>query len=268
MRRSVLIAVLAGALVALSVAAGITLAGGSGSSSSSEPNSSNAAAQGNFASAYSKRGNGQGQGQRGGRRGGRFHGHHGPGGAMRFGALAMAFDGLAKRLDVTPQKLHDAMRGVKKRALDRAVADGTITADERAALDACMKSRQGKRNRRGNGNCDRAKVRAAHQKLHKAMKARAKSDAAGLKAQFIDDLAAELGKQPADVDAAARASLESLLDKGVTMGFITERGRELALGCWDKPNECDRAALRAEVKKRFRGRGGRHGGHGGRRGHP
>jgi hypothetical protein len=183
---------------------------------------------------------------------------------MGFGPLMMAFDGLAKRLDVTPAKLKEAVQGVKKHALDRAVTDGTITQDERAALDACMKSR-------GGSGCDRNKARAAHQKLHKALKARAKSDAAGLKSQLIDDLAAELGKQPADVEAAARAQLSQMLDTAVTMGFVTERGRELALGCFDKPNECDRAALKAEVKKRFRGhdKHGERGKHrGGRPGHP
>jgi hypothetical protein len=149
--------------------------------------------------------------------------------------------------------------GVKKRALDRAVADGTITQDERDALEACFKSRG-----QGSG-CDRVKARAAHRKLHKAIKQRVKTDAAGLKAQVIDDLAAELGKQPAEVEAAARAELVDLLDKGVALGLVTEKGRDLALGCWDKPNECDRAALKAEVKKRFRGRGHRHGG---RRAHP
>jgi class 3 adenylate cyclase len=49
------------------------------------------------------------------------------------------------------------------------------------------------------------------------------------------------------------------------LGLVTAKGRELALGCWDRPNECDRAALKREVKKRFRGRGHRHGG---RRAHP
>ena len=254
MRRPTLISVLFGALVGLAVAAGISLAGSNGSSAGSSSGSAEqgTAAQGSFASAYAKRGQKQN-----GRRGGRGH-HQGHGGAMRFGVMALAFNDFAEKLGVTPGELHAAVRGVKKRALDRAVSDGTLTADERAALDACMKSR-----RKGSG-CDRKQARAAHRKLHKALKARARSDAAGLKTQFIADLAAELDKQPADVESAARASLVELLDKAVTMGFLSERGRELALGCFDKPNECDRAALRAEVKKRFRGRGN----HGGRRGHP
>jgi hypothetical protein len=250
MRRTVLVAVLAGALVGLAVVAGISLAGGS---SSSGKQSAAAPAQGSFAAAYAKRSGKGGPGRRGGGPG-RFHGPGGHGPGMGFGPLAIAFQGFAKKLDVTPDKLREAIKGVKNRALDRAVADGTITQDERDALDACMKSR-------GGSGCDRAKAMAAHRKLHKALEARAKSDAAGLKSQFIGDLATELGKQPADVEAAARSELSDLLATAVTMGFITEHGRDLALGCFDKPNECDRAALRAEVKKHFR-EGRRHGGRG------
>src|SRR3954447_1728585 len=250
MRRSILVAVLAGALVGLAVAAGISLAGSSGSSGTKSSSEQASAGRGSFASAYAAK-----QGQR---RNGRRGGHPGPHG-LGFGPMGLAFRGLADRLNVTPAKLRAAAMGVKNRALDRAVADGTITQDERDALEACFKSRG-----QGSG-CDRAKARAAHRKLHKAIKQRIKTDAAGLKAQVIDDLAAELGKQPAEVDAAARAELSDLLDKGVALGLVTAKGRELALGCWDKPNECDRAALKAEVKKRFRGRGHRHGG---RRAHP
>jgi hypothetical protein len=251
MRRSILIAVLAGALLGLAVAAGISLAGGG--SSSSGQGSVAAPEQGSFRSAYAAK---QGQGKRGGRHGGRFHGggHH-----MGFGPLAIAFKGFAERLDVTPEKLREAVKGVKKRALDRAVADGTISQEERDALEACFKNRA-----KGSG-CDRAKARAAHRKLHRSLKQRARTDAAGLKAQLIGDLADELGKEPADVESAARATLSDMLDKGVAFGIVTERGRDLALACWDKPNECDRKALRAEVRKHFRGEGGRR--HGGRHPH-
>ncbi len=249
MRRSVLIAVLAGALMGLAVAAGISLAGG-GSSSSSGSGSAAAPEKSSFVSAYAAK-----QGKRGHRRGGGRHGHRG-GHGMRFGPLAIAFRGFADRLGVSPEALREAVKGVKKRALDRAVSDGTISQDERDALEACFKSRG-----KGSG-CDRAKARAAHRKLHRALKQRARTDAAGLKSQLIDDLAAELGKQPGDVESAARATLSSMLDKGVAFGVITERGRDLALACWDKPNECDRKALRAEIKKHFRGHR-----HGGRRGH-
>jgi hypothetical protein len=161
---------------------------------------------------------------------------------------------------VSKKQLHEALRGVKDRALDRAVSDKVITQAERDALAKCMKSR-----RRGGSGCDRRAARTAHRKLHRALKQRARSDAAALKAQFIGDLADELDKQPADVESAARAELEDVLNMAVTAGFVTEKGRELALGCFDQPNQCDRAALRAEVKKRFRGHhGGR--GHGGRKG--
>src|SRR3954463_140349 len=142
MRRSTLVGVLLGALIGLAVAAGISLAGGSSSSSSDK---SASAGQGSFRAAYAKRGS------RGGGR--RWHGHeHG----MGFGPLALALNGLADRLDVTPAKLREAGKGVKKRALDRAGGDATIPQDERDPLDACFASRG-----QGSG-CDRAKARAAH----------------------------------------------------------------------------------------------------------
>jgi len=245
MRRSVLIAVLVGALVGFGVAAAISLAGGSSAASSKR--SSAAPSQGSFASAYAaKRGHGRGGRHRGRRQG---HGHR-----TGFGPMMLAFSGLADRLGVKPEQLREAAKGVKKRALDRAVSEGTITPAERDALDACFQSR--------GRNCDRAKARAAHRKLHKALRQRLKSDAAGLKSQLIGDLAAELGKQSAEVDAAIRATLKDLLDKGVALGFVTEKGRDLALGCYDDPNACDRKALRAEFR-RFHGRHG----HGHRR-HP
>jgi hypothetical protein len=250
MRRSILISVLVGALVGLAVAVGIGLAS-SGSGGSASPGQASSA-QGSFASNYAAKRN------HGKRRGGR-HGHrHGHG--MLFGPLALAFNGVAERLGVERSELHDAVKGVKRRALDRAVSDGTISQAERNALEACMKSRRG-------SGCNRAQARAAHRKLHRAVKQRLKNDAAGLKAQLLDDLAAELGggKTADEVGDAIRAELVELLAKGVTLGFITEKGRELALACWDDPNSCDRQALRAEIRKRFRGHR-----HGGRRGgqHP
>ena len=256
MRRSTLLSVLGGALVGFAVVAAFSMAAGSSSSSSSAGSAPASAGGGggSFRQAYARRGGQRAPRARGHRRhGGRRHG--GPG----FGPLGIAFKGLAGKLDVTPAKLREAVQGVKKRALDRAVADGTITQEERDSIDACVK-------RRGGAGCDRAKAFAAHRKVHKALQAKAKSDAAGLKAQLIDDLAAELGKQPADVDTAVRSQLSDTLGLAVTMGFVTDHGRDLALGCYDKPNECDRAALRAEVKKRFRGRGPGPGHHG--PGHP
>jgi hypothetical protein len=253
MRRSILISVLVGAFAGLAVAAGISLAGNGGGSSSSSGQASSA--QGSFASSYAaKRGNQRGS--RGGRRGGR-HGH-GHGHGMFFGPMALAFNGLAERLGVERSQLRDAVKGVKKRALDRAVSDGTITQAERDALEACMKSRRG-------SGCNKSQARAAHRKLHRAYKQRFKNDAAALKTQLLDDLAAELpgGKTGAQIGDAIRAELVELLDKGVTLGFVTEKGRELALACWDSPNQCDRKALRAEIRKRFGGHR-----HGGRRGGP
>jgi len=184
-----------------------------------------------------------------GHRGGPGHhglGHHG------LGPLGFAFRGFAEKLGVTRDQLRTALKGVKKRHLDRTVAAGTITAAERAALEAC-------KNR--TGTCDRDAARAAHRKLHAARKAD-KKDLAKLKGQLLGDLAAELGKPEAEIATAARAALSDALDKAVSVGFLTAKGRELSLGCFDTPASCDIAAVKAEV--RFRGFGGRRG-HGGRR---
>ena len=83
MRRSILVAVLAGALVGLAVAAGISLAGSSGSSGSSSSSSEHASTGGgSFASAYAAK--------QGKRRGGRRGGHPGPHG-LGFGPMGLAF---------------------------------------------------------------------------------------------------------------------------------------------------------------------------------
>ena len=37
------------------------------------------------------------------------------------------------------------------------------------------------------------------------------------------------------------------LDDGVAVGFVTERGRALAVRCFDRPGRCDARALRWEI---------------------
>ena len=153
---------------------------------------------------------------------------------------------LAARLQVTPAQLKEALVGVKRRSLDRAVQRGTITAAQRAALTTCLEDRR---------SCDRSAVRPALRRL----KADAQpADLVARKRELAEDLAAELGKEPAEVLAAVRAELSAKLDLAVAFGAVTARGKELALACFDAPASCDVAALRREV--RF----GRHG-HG--RGH-
>jgi hypothetical protein len=78
---------------------------------------------------------------------------------------------------------------------------------------------------------------------------------AALKQRLAADLAGELGRSTDRVVAAVRAELEEALGVMLTFGAITERGRDVALACYDAPADCDLAALRREV--RFRHHGGR-----------
>jgi hypothetical protein len=164
---------------------------------------------------------------------GRGFGRHG------FGPLRAVLDGLAERLDVTPEELREAIHGVKRRGLDRAVDAGTITAAERDALLACMShDRDG---------CDPVAARSAARKLHRAHRRRGGRGLARMKAHFLGDLAAELGKPVDEVAAAVRAELVEALDRAVAMGFLSGRGRELALRCFDRPRRCNLRALRREA---------------------
>jgi hypothetical protein len=187
---------------------------------------------------------GMGRGFRGGR-----------GGPPGFFPLRAALDGLAERLDVTPERLREALEGVKRRGLDRAVARGVITEAERDALLACMSEDR--------GGCDREAARSAARKLHRAHHRRGRRGLARMKANVLGDLAAELDKPVGEVTEAVRAELVEWLDRGVAMGLVSGRGRELALACFDRPRSCDLRALKREIFGRFGGRGhgpgGRHG---------
>jgi hypothetical protein len=248
MRRSILVAVIIGALVGVATVAGVSLAG-SGSGERAAPAKPQGASGSSFRSAYAARAG------HGGRRhgGGRRRGHR-----MGFGPIAAAVDGVADRLGVSRDELIQAVKGVKDRALDRAVSDGTITEAQRDALRACMRAHHGRGSgKRRGGSCDRRAARRAHRRLHRALKQRIRSDAAAVKAQLIGDLADELGKQPAEVEDAIRAELSELLDTGVRLGLVSDRARDLALGCFDRPAQCDQRALRRELRQGFRGH--RHG---------
>jgi hypothetical protein len=184
-----------------------------------------------------------------GRRGGR----HG------FGLLRGLLDGVAERLDVSPEQLREAIRGVKRRGLDRAVDEGIITAAERDALLACRS--------RDRASCDREAARSAARKLHRARHRRGGRGLARMKTRILGDLAAELGKPVEEVTRAVRAELVEALDRAVAMGFLSGRGRELALACFDRPRSCDLRELRGEAFGRFgHGGPGHRGGFGPRRG--
>lgn len=73
---------------------------------------------------------------------------------------------------------------------------------------------------------------------------------AALKRRLAADLAGRLGTTPERVVAAVRGELVDGLRLAVAVGAVTERGRDLALACFDAPASCDLAALRAEVRGR------------------
>jgi hypothetical protein len=93
-------------------------------------------------------------------------------------------------------------------------------------------------------------LRAALRGIDRA-DARAKfrsGDLAGLKADLAAHLADELDRTEQQVLGAVRAELVAKLAKGVAFGMLTERGRDLALGCFDAPADCDLDAVKAEAR--------------------
>jgi hypothetical protein len=232
MRRSLLLATLVALLAGLTVTA-VTVAGGRDTDRPDRADRADRPAAGSsaFERTHARFG-------RRDRRGGR--GRHGHGHGMLHAQL---LGGLATRLDVTPAQLRDALKGLKRRSLDRAVARGTITAAQRQALDRCMADR---------ATCDRAAARPAFRALRRDAR---RGDLGARKDELAEDLAAELGKTPEQVLTAVRAELVAKLDLGVTFGAVTAKGRDLALACFDEPASCDRAALRREVRM---GHGRRH----------
>jgi hypothetical protein len=229
MRRTLLFATLV-ALIAGLTATTVTLAGGPDADRSDRAERADRSERPAAGSSAFERANARlGGRERGrGRHGGRGRGH---------GMLhAQLLGGLATRLDVTPAQLRTALKGVKRRTLDRAVQRGTITAGQRALIDRCMADR---------ARCDRAAVRPAFRALRRDAR---RGDLAARKAELAEDLGAELGKSPEQVLTAVRAELVAKLDLGVAFGAVTAKGRDLALACFDAPASCDRAALRREIR--------------------
>jgi hypothetical protein len=70
---------------------------------------------------------------------------------------------------------------------------------------------------------------------------------AALKGELAAELGAELGKPPDEILTAVRAELSEKLDKAVAIGMLSERARDMALACFDRPAECDLRALRWEA---------------------
>jgi len=152
--------------------------------------------------------------------------------------------GLAARLDVSEAELRRAVHAVSRTLpeaeLERAVDDGRITEAERDLLVRCAEDRAG---------CDRAEVRALVERLRGEVERDGLGalGATGVKDRGLAALAGELGRDAGDVEAAVRAELEEALEGLVTSGLITDRARDLVLGCFEDPDGCDLRELEAEL---------------------
>jgi hypothetical protein len=180
-----------------------------------------------------------------------------PAGFLGGGLFGAAIDSLARRLDVAPADLRAAIKAVAAEQWQKKLTAAGLTPDEIAALKACrehgVKKRDAARVRRtGAEGCDSAAVRSAVAKL----KAAPKPDLAALKTELATSLASKIGKTPEQVIAAVRAELDARLTQAVSAGWLTQKGHDLALACFDTPASCDLKALRAEV--RFFGHKRRH----------
>lgn len=158
-------------------------------------------------------------------------GHHGLHGLL----VRAVLRSYATRLGVEPKALRRAVREIAREQRRARLAE--LTAAERKALRAC---RRAHRARRG---CDKAAAKAAIEKLRPS-----KAELAAMKTSLADSLAQKLGLTPAQVLDATRAELVARLDQAVKAGLVSDKGRELAVGCFDAPGDCDLAALRAEVR--------------------
>jgi hypothetical protein len=98
----------------------------------------------------------------------------------------------------------------------------------------------------------RAAVKATAQeqapKLRAARKAHTTPDLVALKTELATSLATKLNKTPDEVLTAVRAELDARLTQAVTAGWVTQKGHDLALACFDDPASCDLKALKAEVR--------------------
>jgi hypothetical protein len=194
--------------------------------------------------------------------GGRHHrtqNHHGKvhraGQPARFlgaGLFGAAVDSLARRLSVDPADLRAAVRQTLADERAKQLAAAGLTADETAALKACRggaakrvaheKARAA--GHRGASACDVTALKSARAKL----KAAPTPDYDAIKSDLATGLAQKLGKTPDDVLTAVRAELDARLTQVVQAGWLTQKGHDLALACFDAPSSCDIRALKAEVR--------------------
>jgi hypothetical protein len=210
-----------------------------------------------------------GSGDKGGAKGTAHAGKRGAGKpATRLiggGLLPIVLDSLAKRLDVAPADLRAAVDAIVAEQRQKRLQAAGLTPAEIAALKACrqtgLKKRDAARVRpSGGASCDPALLRSARAKLKAARQT--KPDLAALKTELATSLATKLGKTPDEVLAAVRAELDARLTQAVSAGWLTQKGHDLALACFDAPASCDLKALKAEVRFLGHGKRGRHHRHG------
>lgn len=208
--------------------------------------------------------------------GGRHHDHAGkhaasahrtghPGSFLGAGLFGASVNSLAQRLSVDPATLRTAIKKAISDERAKQLAAAGLTPDEIAALQGCrgarFAARGGEKGRRAvtkraraahhtaGAGCDPATLKFALTKL----KAAPKPDYNAIKADLAASLAQSLGKTPDEVIAAVRAELDARVTQAVTAGWLTQKGHDLALACFDDPNSCDIKALKGEF--RFPGHG-------------
>jgi hypothetical protein len=176
--------------------------------------------------------------------------HHAPAKqrAIGGGILGVALDSLAQRLDVAPADLRAAVKAIAQEQATKKAAAAGLTPEEIAALKACRRAQHGA------SSCDRAAAKSGLAKL----KALPKPDLTALKAELAASLATKLSKTPDEVLTAVRAELDARLTQAVTADWLTQKGHDLALACFDAPASCDLKALRAEVRFFGHGHGKKH----------
>jgi hypothetical protein len=170
-----------------------------------------------------------------------------PAGFLGAGLFGASVNSLAQRLSVDPAALRTAIKQTLADERAKQLTAAGLTPEETAALKRCrVKGRRtahAAHHTRAAG-CDAATLKSARAKL----KAAPKPDYNAIKADLAAGLAQKLGKTPGDVLTAVRAELDARLTQAVTAGWLTQKGHDLALACFDDPSSCDVRALKAEFR--------------------
>ena len=171
-------------------------------------------------------------------------------------------DNAAKRLDVAPQKLRDALAAARDDQLDEAVKNGDLT---RKQADAIKQRRKQSGAVLGRGGKGPPLLRGHHRRgpgfglrsdLAKALGLDAKELRAKLRdGKSIADLAKAQGKSLADVRSALKAAAKTRVDKAVKDEDLTRKQADALLEHLDKRLEnLDKPLrMRSRGRDRFRG---------------